>query len=286
MFEASRSATREKQIARRFASERCDQALRERRRRRVPARLGGHRVRGGREARPRSTWRRVKNKFPEEGEAHVPDAKDAMLAKARWGWLADKRLARHPARPATDSAKCGSDRGHPPQRVSRSRSTRRPRSGSRSAACGWRSSATRRRRRRSGNHLPKQTEKDPASAIWHLLACQQVAQRARDPARATSKDRIELVEKKLEAAAATSPTRSRKADPRRQQEAEGSPRASCRESIDLYEDETAEAIKELVPESAATCRDPIPSRLGDPRSERCPVAERGRSRHSIARACR
>src|SRR5207249_651641 len=37
-------------------------------------------------------WQKVKGRFPEE--AKMPfTTKDEQLAKARWGWLADKRLA-------------------------------------------------------------------------------------------------------------------------------------------------------------------------------------------------
>ena len=37
-------------------------------------------------------WRTVKSRFPEEGK--LPFAlKDDVLAKARWGWVAEKRLA-------------------------------------------------------------------------------------------------------------------------------------------------------------------------------------------------
>jgi serine/threonine protein kinase len=192
-------------------------------------------------------WRRVKEKFPEEGK--LPFAlKEDVLAKARWGWLADKRLADiHTARkdlgevlkaiedtrrndlafnvdPASPRGltirglRLEDFGGKPGDKVK--------------AAAVWQS-------------LAELTEKDPAAHSWHLLALQQLAKSTTGttPENAEA-ERIKLVEKELTNATAKS-TAAKEGDPdvnRKRKEV----RVICREIIDLYEDELTEKIKDAV----------------------------------------
>ena len=117
---------------------------------------------------------KVKDQFPEE--AKLPFAlKEDVLAKARWGWLADKRLA--------DIEKAGSelgeaaeeDRRQPPQRAAvHGRSGDPDGLAIRGAAArGLRRHG--RRRHRSGDRSPTRPRRNPTSASWYLLALQQAA---------------------------------------------------------------------------------------------------------------
>ena len=188
-------------------------------------------------------WRRVKEKFPEEGK--LPFAlKEDVLAKARWGWLADKRLADiHAARKDLGEVRKSIDDTRrndlafnvdlATPRGLAIRGLRLEDFGDKAkAAAVWKS-------------LAEQTEKDHAAYSWHLLALQQIAKLSvgtvSDNAEA---ERIKLVEKKLADAAAISTT-AKEGDPdvnRKRKEV----RVICREIIDLYEDEVTEKIKDAV----------------------------------------
>jgi serine/threonine-protein kinase len=188
-------------------------------------------------------WRRVKGKFPEEAKLPYALQEDA-LAKARWGWLADKRLADiqtarkdlGEARKTVDDTRRNdlaftADNASP--RGLTIRGLRLEDFGDRAkAASTWKS-------------LADQTKGDFASHTWRLLALQQIA----TGSVGTSPDnaeahRVKQIESKLSEAAGIAAS-IREGDPdvnRKRKDV----RVACREVIDLYDDEIADKIKDLV----------------------------------------
>jgi cbb3-type cytochrome oxidase subunit 3 len=187
-----------------------------------------------------SLWTQVKGQFPEE--AKLPFAlKDDVLAKARWGWLADKRLA---------DLRKAAQQGEAVRRQVREK--REYEVGFAGDAANPEALAARAVRLHDfGDHdkaarvweqVAALTEKEPDKREWYLLACQGRIARGKgdDAARA----RPGLVAGKLAEAeriaagiGENDPTGKKK---------QADIRILCREVIDLYEDEPDPAIAAAV----------------------------------------
>jgi serine/threonine-protein kinase len=188
-----------------------------------------------------ASWRKLKDKFPEEGK--LPFAlKDDVLAKARWGWLAEKRLADlHAAQNKLGEARKIIDDTRrndlafsvdPTTPMGLTiRGLRLEDFGDRAkAGAVWKS-------------LADQTERDPAAHVWRLLALNKLARGAVGTTPENSDDyRAKLVETKVaEATGITIAEGDPEANAKRRRI-----RVLCREVVDLYEDEVADKIKDLV----------------------------------------
>jgi predicted Ser/Thr protein kinase len=188
-------------------------------------------------------WRRVKGKFPEE--AKLPYAlQEDVLAKARWGWLADKRLADiqtarkdlGEARRTVDDTRRNdlaftADNASP--RGLTIRGLRLEDFGDKAkAASVWQS-------------LAAQTERDTAARSWHLLALQQIAIGSVGTSlENVEAHRVKQIESKLTEAADIAATIS-EVDPEVNRKRKDV-RVACRDVIDLYDDELNDKIKDLV----------------------------------------
>jgi hypothetical protein len=186
-------------------------------------------------------WSKVKARFPDE--AKLPyTLKEDILAKARWGWLADKRLAdlkKVEELVATLRLKIADNhKFEVPFTVD-------PTSPEGLAIRGFRLEDFDDREkalRACWDQLSAFTEKESDKRDWYLLANQQrlATQKAPDdPGQA----RIARIKKKLDEADKVAEAVKNNTD---QKLKRAEVRGICREVIDLYDDETEPAVKEQV----------------------------------------
>jgi serine/threonine-protein kinase len=190
-------------------------------------------------------WGKVKARFPEE--AKLPFALDEEeLAKARWGWLADKRLA--------DIRKVDPLAASLRQQIEHKRKfeVAFPKDAADPEAVAIRAYrlmdfGDSEKSGREWDKVVTLTEKDPAKREWFLLACHERAgtEKAKDD---TASQRAERIRKHLDEVREL--VKSLK--PGDAQLGTGILiRIKCREVTDLYDDEKDEAIRDLVKEAAA-----------------------------------
>ena len=183
-------------------------------------------------------WRTVKNRFAEEGK--LPFAlKPEPLAKARWGWLADKRLA-----DINDARK------ELAERLKEIEETRRndlafavdansPK-GLAIRALRLEEFGDRERAGKEWSSFAAQTESELDKRKWYLLASQQKAKASigKLPDDATTR-RVKLIEDYLKRADSIKAS-IRPGDPDENKKRKDV-RVMCREVIDLYENETGQS---------------------------------------------
>jgi serine/threonine-protein kinase len=201
-------------------------------------------------------WNDVKKKFPEEGKLPFALAED-VLAKARWGWLADKRLRdiQTARRELGDVRKLIDDTrrndlafsldGGTPKGMA-VRAQRLEDLGDKAkATAAWRA-------------LAEETEREPAAHPWRLMALDKVARlnTGMTPENAEAV-RAALIEKQVAQAEAINAS-AKEGDPDFNKKHKDV-RVICREIVDLYGDETADKIKDLV-EKARKLAASIPAR--------------------------
>jgi serine/threonine protein kinase len=181
-------------------------------------------------------WGKVKGKFPTE--ASLPFAlKDDELGKARWGWLADKRL--------TDLRKVGELETRLLKKIDENRKFELafdddPLSPEGLAIKGIRLEQFRDKEkavRACWELLASSTEKDSDKREWHLLACQHriYTKPSEDPLetrRSLIKNQVDDAKQLADAAAS---------DPEKKPE-RVKVRTECREVVDLYDDESDQTI--------------------------------------------
>jgi predicted Ser/Thr protein kinase len=183
-------------------------------------------------------WKKAKARFPDE--ARLPFAlKDDVLAKARWGWVADKRIA--------DLKRVASLSAATTEKIKKTRQFETPFSTEQTnpealAVRGFRLEeiGDTDKAGRVWDQLATLTEKEPDKRDWYLLACQQRAAAPRT-ADGGAKQRLVLLEKQVELAQQYADAARAEPGPRRIQA-----RNQCREVIDLYDDEADPTIKGYV----------------------------------------
>jgi eukaryotic-like serine/threonine-protein kinase len=187
-------------------------------------------------------WAKVKARFPDE-EKLAYALKEDTLAKARWGWLADKRL--------DDLKKVEQLASTLRTKIAENLKFELPFTADPTSPEGLAIKGIRledfddreKAIRTCWEQLAAATEKESDKRDWYLLACQQrllSAQKAPDdPVQA----RLELIKKKLDKAAALAKEVTK--DPEQKVE-RANVREWCREVIDLYDDETESSIKDQV----------------------------------------
>lgn len=185
-------------------------------------------------------WKKSKARFPEE--AKLPfTLNDDLLFKARWGWVADKRLA--------DLRKVASLSTATRDKINKHNQFETPFSGEQTDPESLAIRAFRLetigdtdKAWRLWDQLATLTEKDADKRDWFLLACQQRVANARS-ADGGAKQRIALIEKHVTRASTTAA------------EARANPdnflkrietRNVCRDLVDLYDDEADATIKGYV----------------------------------------
>ncbi|MBA4186583.1 MAG: hypothetical protein C0467_01055 [Planctomycetaceae bacterium] len=180
-------------------------------------------------------WKKSKARFPEE--AKLPYAlKDDVLAKARWGWVADKRLADLRKVAALSAATTDKIKKTRQFETAFSSEQTNPESlairGFRLEEFGDADKAG-----RVWDQLATLTEKDADKREWFLLACQQ---RAANPKSADGgvKQRLVLLQRQLGVAQQLADEAKVNEGPKRIQA-----RNQCREIVDLYDDEADSTIK-------------------------------------------
>jgi serine/threonine-protein kinase len=190
-------------------------------------------------------WNKVKARFPDE--AKLPFAlKDDVLAKARWGWVADKRLADLRTVDqllATQRQKIDNNRKY---EVAFSADGTNPESLA-IRALRLEEYDDKDKAARVWDQLITLTEKDPDKRDWFLLACQQRGPLPK-PADDATKQRSARITKQLNEADKL--TTEAKANPDNSA-LRTRIRTLCREVIDLYDDETDAEIKPLVTRAKA-----------------------------------
>jgi serine/threonine-protein kinase len=181
-------------------------------------------------------WNRVKARFPEEGK--LPYTLDEEeLARARWGWVADKRL--RDLREAADQQanvrkEIEVNRRYTPSPFDPTSPKSLAVRATWLEAVGDREKAG-----RVWDALLALTEKDPDQRVWYLLASQHRALTPKETPEEALKKRRESIRKHLSAAA----------DLARRVKANPSPtdavavRELCRDVFLLYDDETDPEIK-------------------------------------------
>ncbi|MBN9120096.1 MAG: serine/threonine protein kinase [Planctomycetes bacterium] len=190
-------------------------------------------------------WTRVKGRFPDE--AKLPyTLKDDVLAKARWGWLADKRIA--------DLAAVRTEYGKLKKKIADSRPLEQP---LKNDATSPESLAIRAMRLRDfGDHdraarvcdtLVHLTEKDPDKRTWYLLASQMKVTLNRpgaDPVGA----RIQRLTNWLDATEKQAKELQNKGDGF--EAARRDVRNRCREVTELYDDDKEGEVQKQVDRAA------------------------------------
>jgi serine/threonine-protein kinase len=181
-------------------------------------------------------WNRVLTRFPEEGK--LPYTLDEeKLARARWGWVADKRLRdlqETREQQAKVRAEIDVNRRYNPSPFDPTN----PRSLAVRAA--WLEAVgDREKAGRVWDALLALTEKDPDQRVWYLLASQHRGLIPKETPDAALSKRRDLIRKHLSAADALA--RKLKANP--DQSDVGTLRELCRDVFLLYDDETDPAIK-------------------------------------------
>ena len=189
-------------------------------------------------------WGRVRARFPDEAKLQYPKTDDA-LAKARWGWLADKRAADLAAvkgevvrlkakiddsRPKEQSLK--TDAGNPESLAVR--------------AMRLRAFGDHDRAGRVCDTLLNQTEKDPERRVWYLLAAQLKGGLNRAGPDPVSGRIQRLTNWLTETEKQVEPL---KADPERRAERRDA-RNRCRDVTELYDDDQEPEVKAQVERAA------------------------------------
>jgi serine/threonine-protein kinase len=190
-------------------------------------------------------WNKTKSRFPDEAKLAYA-LKDEVLAKARWGWVADKRLAdlrKVDQLAATLRQKIENNRkyeiafsaeGTNPESLA-IRALRLEEFGDKDKAA------------RVWDQLITLTEKDPDKREWFLLACQQRAPISK-PADDATKQRVARITQQL--AEAQKLVGEAKANPDNSA-LRVRVRTLRREVTDLYDDETDGEIKPLLTRAKA-----------------------------------
>ena len=182
-------------------------------------------------------WNKVKAKFPDE--AKLPFAlKDEVLAKARWGWLADKRLA--------DLRKVDQLTNTLQLKVKSNRDYEIPFNDDPNSPEGLAVRGFRLREfpdsekavRTCWDQLISSTEKESDKRDWYLLGAQQKIQAEKAPNDPVA-ERLKQIKEKLDKIEVKANTVAAKPEERKQR---AEVREVCREVIDLYQDETDEKI--------------------------------------------
>ena len=191
-------------------------------------------------------WEQVKARFPEEGQLPFT-LKEDILAKARWGWVAEKRLAdiRRVGKLAAEARQAIDEkRKHP--RLAFSGDLTNPETlairALRLEQFGDRDKAG-----REWEKVVSLTEKDLGKHDWFLLACQQRAVSDRSTEDAVKKRMALILAQVDEAGNLAAAMKSKPEDPALPIRI----RVICREVTDLYDDEKDEAIKNLVKRAAS-----------------------------------
>ncbi len=188
-------------------------------------------------------WRRVKEKFPEEGKLPFT-LKDDVLLKARWGWLADKRVA--------DLEKVKKEMAAARKKIEENRRhdlpfTFDPTSPNDIAVRALRleDMGDKEKAGRVWSQLADLSKDEPDKREWYLLACQQrgLMSVGKNPDDAVAY-RIAKVQGKL-TETTTLADGIREGDPDENKK-RADVRVKCREMIDLYEEETNQTIAGLV----------------------------------------
>jgi hypothetical protein len=182
-------------------------------------------------------WARVKGRFPEEAKLAYA-LKDDVLAKARWGWLADKRIA--------DVAAVKTETDRLKKKIADSRPVEQPlRTNSSSPealaikALRLRTFGDHDRAARVCDTLISLTEKDPDKRTWVLLGNQIKSSLTRsgvDPVTARLQRLGKWLDETEKQASAVKNDPDRAADQREV-------RNRCRDVVELYEDDTEEGVK-------------------------------------------
>ena len=267
---------REEQLATRGFGNEDDQARRGGRPGGLSPRLGGDGGRAGRAAWPQAeaSWRKVKDRFPEEAKLRSR-SKDDVLAKARWGWVAEKRLADLNGG-QSELASCGRRSRTTGGTTCRSRSTRDARGAGHPRACGWRISATTTKAGAVWNiagRSDREATPTGASGTCSPLSKSPGLRPRPSPTNAEAAAGSSSSRRKLTEASRDRSRRSGDGDPDANAEADGVSASLCREVVDLYDDESTDTIKDVVGQAAANS--PPRSRSADrPRSRACPIAVR------------
>ncbi len=196
-------------------------------------------------------WNKVKARFPDE--AKLPFAlREETLAKARWGWIADKRLAdlrKVEQLGATTRQKIENNRKY---EVAFSSDPSNPEAlamrGFRLEEFGDKEKAS-----RVWDQLATLTEKDPDKREWYLLASQQRTATLKGADDAI-KVRIDRITKQVNEARTLAD--SLKGQPE-QEAGRVRVRSLCREVIDLYDDEKDDTIVARV-QSAKNIAESLP----------------------------
>jgi hypothetical protein len=184
-------------------------------------------------------WEKVKGRFPDEAKLEYA-LEDDVLAKARWGWLAQNRLDEIARIEKLVSATRQTIENNRKYELAFPTDETTPEvvaiRAFRLAEFGDSEKAG-----REWDKVAALTEKEADKLAWYLLACHHRAgaEKAGDN---TLEQRIARITMQLDEAAALTETLKTEKQP-------GTPiriRILCREVIDLYNDENDEAIKKLV----------------------------------------
>jgi len=193
-------------------------------------------------------WTQVKERFPDEAKLRYAIDED-QLAKARWGWVAEKRLA--------DVRKVDQLAAATRQKIDHTRRNDLAFSQDVTSPADVATRAVRLedfgdadKAAREWDKLASLTEKDPSRRDWFLLAASRRsgAEKASDDA---AKQRVERIAARL--AEAKKLADSLKDNPDQPATAI-QVRVACREITDLYDDEKDEAIRGLVKQAAAVAQ--------------------------------
>jgi serine/threonine-protein kinase len=186
-------------------------------------------------------WAKVKARFPREAEVRYT-FDTAELGKARWGWVADKRLAdlQDAARRAGEvKTKIKTNRDY---EVAMPYDPASPES---LAVRGFRADefGDKDRAARTWEALVALTEKKPEQHVWYLIACQQRATIPPTAAEGAADRRVQLIRARLDEAGNTAARVKHDLEKRVER---AQVREACREVIELYEDDQADRVVPLV----------------------------------------
>jgi hypothetical protein len=186
-------------------------------------------------------WAKVKGRFPQEAELRYT-ADGAALAKARWGWVAEKRLA--------DLQEAAHKTGELKAEIQNNRNyeVAMPYDATRPKGLAVRAFRAdefgdKDRAARTWEALRSLVEKKPAEHVWYLIACQQLATIPPSVAEGAPAKRVSHIRETLQAA--ESLALKVKGDPEKGVE-RAKVRELCREVIELYEDDQAAEVVPLV----------------------------------------
>ena len=187
------------------------------------------------------SWARVKGRFPKEAEVRYT-TNSAELAKALWGWVAEKRLA--------DIDKAAKKAGEVKTLIQDKRKYEvalpyDATSPEGLAIRGFRADefGDKDRAARAWAALVDMTEKKPDLHVWYLIACQQratIPPAAADGAADRRKQLIDVRLREAEGLAARV-----KGDPEKRNE-RAQVRELCREVVELYDDDQTDEVKREV----------------------------------------